>query len=201
MKVMVCLKQVPHQDARLDVNADGTWIDDSNIKFEINSYDTYALEQALQIKDASGGEVVVCSVGPDRASQAIKTALAMGADRAVHVNDSGVEGADSLGLARVLHAVAAGESFDLTLMGLQAEDDNNGQVGPMLARLLEIPCATGVIGFQLADDGRSVRIIDQTRLPHEFVIAELRGLEDAARAISSMQVRGAPLIGGGTRRT
>ena len=66
MKAMVCLKQVPHQDARLEVAADGHWIQDDNIKFEINSYDTYALEEALQIKDADGdSEVVVVSVGPD----------------------------------------------------------------------------------------------------------------------------------------
>ena len=82
MKVMVCLKQVPHQDARLDINADGTWIKEDNIKFEINSYDTYALEEALQIKDgAADTDVVVVSIGPDRVTQALRTALGMGADR------------------------------------------------------------------------------------------------------------------------
>ena len=94
MKVMVCLKQVPHQDARLDVNSDGTWIQDDNIKFEINSYDTYALEEALRIKDAGEAEVVVVSIGPDRVTQALRTALGMGADRAVHVKDPE---ADSVG--------------------------------------------------------------------------------------------------------
>ena len=87
MKVMVCLKQVPHQDARLDVNADGTWIQEDNIKFEINSYDTYAVEEALRLKDAGDAEVVVVSIGPDRVTQALRTALGMGADRAIHVND------------------------------------------------------------------------------------------------------------------
>ena len=77
MKVMVCLKQVPHQDARLDVNADGTWIQEDNIKFEINSYDTYAVEEALRLKDAGDAEVVVVSIGPDRVTQALRTALGM----------------------------------------------------------------------------------------------------------------------------
>src|SRR5215475_5307284 len=82
MKIMVCLKQVPHQDARLDINGDGSWIKEDNIKFEINSYDTYALEEALRIKDASTAEVVVVSIGPERVTQALRTALGMGADRA-----------------------------------------------------------------------------------------------------------------------
>ena len=89
MKVMVCLKQVPHQDARLDILDDGSWIQESNIKFEINSYDTYALEEALQIKDADGDtEVVGVSIGPDRVTQALRPALGMGADRAIPIDDA-----------------------------------------------------------------------------------------------------------------
>ncbi|MCG8588441.1 MAG: electron transfer flavoprotein subunit beta, partial [Proteobacteria bacterium] len=109
MKVMVCLKQVPHQDARLDVRADGTWIQEDNIKFEINSYDTYALEEALRIKDAGEAEVVVVSIGPDRVTQALRTALGMGADRAVHVKDDATEGSDALAMAKILAAVAKDE--------------------------------------------------------------------------------------------
>ena len=87
MKILVCLKQVPHQDARLDVRPDGGWIQEDNIKFEINSYDTYALEEALRVKDATQAEVVVVSIGPERVTQALRTALGMGADRAIHVKD------------------------------------------------------------------------------------------------------------------
>src|SRR5210317_1596389 len=105
MKILVCLKQVPHQDARLDVNADGTWIQEDNIKFEINSYDTYAVEEALRLKDAGDTEVVVVSIGPDRVTQALRTALGMGADRAIHVNDPAAFEADSLGTAKILAAI------------------------------------------------------------------------------------------------
>ena len=97
MKILVALKQVPHQDARLDVNGDGTWVKEDGIKFEINSYDTYALEEALRIKDAGEAEVVVASIGPDRVTQALRTALGMGADRAVHVKDDATDGSDALG--------------------------------------------------------------------------------------------------------
>ena len=110
MKVMVCLKQVPHQDARLDVNGDGTWIQEDNIKFEINSYDTYAVEEALKLKDAgSADEVIVVSIGPDRVTQALRTALGMGADRAIHVNDDAAAGTDALATAKILAAVAKEE--------------------------------------------------------------------------------------------
>ena len=146
MKVMVCLKQVPHQDARLDVNSDGTWIQEDNIKFEINGYDTYALEEALQIKDADKeAEVVVVSIGPDRVTQALRTALGMGADRAVHVKDPATDGSDSLGIAKILAAIAKEESPDIIFTGFMTDDRNFSAVPPMLAELADMPSATGVV--------------------------------------------------------
>jgi len=145
VKILVCLKQVPHQDARLDVRPDGAWIQEESIKFEINSYDTYALEEALRAKDASACEVVVASVGPERVTQALRTALGMGADRAVHVKDAAADGSDALGVAKLLAAVAKAESADLVLTGLMSDDSNAASVGPMLAELLGLPSATGVM--------------------------------------------------------
>jgi len=156
MKVMVCLKQVPHQDARLDISADGTWIKQDSIKFEINSYDTYALEEALRLKDAGGAEVVVVSIGPDRVTQALRTALGMGADRAVHVKDDALDGSDALGLAKVLAAVAKQENPDVVFCGLMADDDNFSAVPPMLAELLGVPSATGVVSTNNTDAGMTV---------------------------------------------
>jgi electron transfer flavoprotein beta subunit len=157
MKVMVCLKQVPHQDAKLDVNANGTWIQEDNIKFEINSYDTYALEEALRIKDAdSATEVVVVSVGPDRVTQALRTALGMGADRAVHVNDAAAKTTDSLGLAKILAAVAKAESPDIVFTGLMTDDGNWSAVPPMLAELIDVPSATGVVSTEGANGSLKV---------------------------------------------
>ena len=83
-------------------NGDGTWIKEDGIKFEINSYDTFALEEALRIKDDGEAEVVVASIGPDRVTQALRTALGMGADRAVHVNDDATNGSDALGIAKTI---------------------------------------------------------------------------------------------------
>jgi electron transfer flavoprotein beta subunit len=153
---MVCLKQVPHQDARLDVKADGSWIQEDNIKFEINSYDTYAVEEALRLKDkmAAGGgaEVVVVSIGPDRVTQALRTALGMGADRAIHVNDPAAIGADALGTAKILAAIAKAENADIIFAGFMADDGNGASIPPMVAELLDIPSATGVLAMNTDGD-------------------------------------------------
>ncbi|MEE9608925.1 MAG: electron transfer flavoprotein subunit beta/FixA family protein [Myxococcota bacterium] len=145
MKIMVCLKQVPHQDARLEIRSDGTWIQEDSIKFEINSYDTYALEEALRVKDAGEADVLVVSIGPDRVSQALRTALGMGADRAVHVKDPEAEGSDPLGVAKILAAIAKSESPDLIFMGLMSDDGNFAAVPPMLAELVGIPHTTAAV--------------------------------------------------------
>ncbi len=181
MKVMVCLKQVPHQDARLDVNADGTWIQEDNIKFEINSYDTYAIEEALRLKDAGDAEVVVVSIGPDRVTQALRTALGMGADRAVHVNDDAARGADALGTAKILAAVAKEEAPDIIITGLMAEDDNASAIPPMVAELLGYPSATGVLSTDFANGSVTVEreleggALEVVELPKPALIAMQSG--------------------------
>lgn len=151
MKILVCLKQVPHKDARLELAPDGSWIQDTNIKFEINEYDNYALEEALRIKDAGDAEVAVVSIGPDRVVQSLRTALGMGADRAIHVWDAALEKTDSLGMAKTLGAVAKDENFDLVLMGMMSDDANYGLTGPMFAERLGIPHATGIVKATLSD--------------------------------------------------
>lgn len=145
MKIMVCIKQVPHQDARLDVNSSGDWIQEDNIKFEINQYDQHALEAALAIKDAGEADVIVVSIGPDRVTQALRTGLGMGADRAVHINDDEALSSDSLGIAKVLAAVAKEENPDMVFLGLMADDGNYAAVGPMLAELMGVAHTTTAV--------------------------------------------------------
>jgi electron transfer flavoprotein beta subunit len=146
MKILVCLKQVPHKDARLEVRADGAWIKEDGIKFEINDYDTYALELALRLKDKDAStEVVVATIGPERTTQALRNALGMGADRAIQISDDALSGADSLGTAKALAAAARDGSFDLVVTGLMSDDANHALTGPMLAELLGMPSATAVV--------------------------------------------------------
>jgi electron transfer flavoprotein beta subunit len=188
MKILVCLKQVPHQDARLDVRADGAWIQEDNIKFEINSYDTYALEEALRVKDKGDTEVVVASIGPDRVTQALRTALGMGADRAVHVKDPAADGSDALGVAKTLAAVAKAESPDLVLMGLMSDDGNAASVPPMVAQLLDVPSATGVMSVEYQNgsvrverelEGGALEVVD---LPRPCVLAVQTGINQVRYA-------------------
>ena len=188
MKILVTLKQVPHQDARLDIDGDGTWIKEDGIKFEINSYDTFALETALQIKDAGEAEVVVASIGPDRVTQALRTALGMGADRAVHIKDPEADGSDALGVARLLAAVAKEEGADLVLMGLMSDDGNASAVPPMLAELMGIPHATAVVkmdsegsGYRVEREleGGALEVVD---LPTPCLIAVQSGINQVRYA-------------------
>src|SRR4029078_6547026 len=102
MKIVVAIKQVPARDSLLRVNGDGTWIQDSDLNYEINEPDAYALEEGLQLKEKHGGEVVLLCAGPDRAAQTIREALAKGADRALHIEEEELGNFDPLGAARLL---------------------------------------------------------------------------------------------------
>lgn len=151
MKVVVCLKQVPSRDANLRLNAASTWIQEADIGFEINEPDVYALEEALRLKEKLGGEVIACTLGPARAGQAIKEALAKGADRALHLEDRAFENLDAHGAARVLAAAIGKENPDLVLTGLQSDDFGFAQTGVVLAEMLRLPHSTIVMEIQPED--------------------------------------------------
>ncbi|HJZ69103.1 MAG TPA: electron transfer flavoprotein subunit beta, partial [Blastocatellia bacterium] len=105
MNIVVCLKQVPKKDSILRIAADQKWIDERDISYEMSEADAYALEEALRQKEKQGGEVIVISLGPERARQSIKEALAKGADRAIHLRDAAFDSATDG--AAVAHALAA----------------------------------------------------------------------------------------------
>jgi electron transfer flavoprotein beta subunit len=138
--MIVCVKQVPAKDAPLAIA--GNWIKESDIGFEMNEPDSYALEEALRLKEKHGGEVTALSLGPERVKQTIKEALAKGADRGIHISDDNFAQLDPLGSAKVLAAAIAREKCDLVLTGLQSDDHGFGQTGVLLAALLNLPHAT-----------------------------------------------------------
>ena len=140
MNIIVCVKQVPAKDAPLAIA--GNWIKESDIGFEMNEPDSYALEEALRLKEKHGGEVIALSLGPERVKQTIKEALAKGADRGIHISDDNFTQLDPLGSATVLAAAIAREKFDLVLTGLQSDDHGFGQTGVLLAARLNLPHAT-----------------------------------------------------------
>src|SRR5450755_2439008 len=119
MKIIVSIKQVPVRDSQLRIEAGGRWIQENDLSFEINEPDAYALEEALQLKEKHGGEVIALCLGPARASQTIREALAKGADRAIHIEEENLASFDTLGIAKLLAKSAGAEQADLILTGLQ----------------------------------------------------------------------------------
>ena len=149
MKIAVCIKQVPAKDAPLHIAEGGAWIRETDIGFEMNEPDSYALEEALRLKEKHGGEVVAVSMGPERVKQTIKEALAKGAERGIHVSDDKFWQLDPLASAQSLAAALQKENFDLVLTGLQSDDHGFGQTGVLLAELLGRPHATIIMSIEV----------------------------------------------------
>jgi electron transfer flavoprotein beta subunit len=137
--VVVLIKQVPATESLIDIAPDGISINTADIKYVISPYDEIAVEEAIRIKEAVGGTVTAVSVGPDKAQEAIRTALAMGVDKGILINDPATRGMDGLGVAKVLAAVVKTISFDLIIAGQRAVDDDNFLVGTAVAEYLGIP--------------------------------------------------------------
>ncbi len=157
MKIAVCIKQVVTRELQLRVDEAGTWIRDQDASYEMNEPDAYALEEALRLKEANGGEVIVCSVGPARVSQVIREALARGADRAIHVEDDDAASADAFAVADALASALREEACDLVLTGLQSDDQGFAQTGVVLAERLGVPHATIIMEVVVSDLGLRVK--------------------------------------------
>lgn len=157
MKIAVLLKQVPDTETKIRVKADGSGIETDGIKYIVSSYDEYAIEEALKTKEKAGGEVVVLSLGPARCIESIRTALAMGADRGIHIDDTGLV-MDSFVTARILANAAKNENFDLILCGKQAIDDDAAQVPQLVAEFLNLPQVMVIEKFELREDKKGAVI-------------------------------------------
>ncbi len=157
MNTVVCLKQVPDTESQIKIAPDGRSIVTDNIKWVMNPYDEYAVEEALRLKEKFGGEVTIIAVGPKRVTESIRTALAMGADRGILVDDPAVAGTDPLSTARVLKVAINDLDYDIILCGKQGVDADYGLVGSSLAELLGIPQISVVVKLEVSADGSSVR--------------------------------------------
>jgi len=155
MKIIVSVKQVPARDSVLRVNGSGKWLEESDLSYEMNEPDAYALEEALQLKEKLGGEVVVLCAGPERALQTVREALAKGADRAIYIQSQD-DSLDALRTAKLLSKAITPESPDLILTGLQSDDLGYGQTGVIVAELLGFAHAT--IVMEVAPEGKTVRV-------------------------------------------
>jgi electron transfer flavoprotein beta subunit len=177
VKTIVCIKQVPAKDAPLSIA--GNWIKESDIGFEMNEPDSYALEEALRLKEKHGGEVVAISMGPERVKQTIKEALAKGADRGIHISDDQFAQLDPLSSARMLGEALRKENADLILTGLQSDDHGFGQTGVLVATLLDLPHATIIMQIEVQEK--------KMRLKRELEAGWFQHIECPLPAVLSIQ--------------
>lgn len=208
MKIGVFLKQVPASDTRVRIDNPSAGISTADVKWEINAYDEFALEEALKLRDAgTATEVIVFTLGPADAEQRIRDALARGADRAVRLEDASFAGSDSLGVARILAAAAKSEGVELILAGKQAIDDDNGQVPAMVAELLGWAQALVVDKLEISG-GRfkawrvsSGGVRDVLEGPLPAVISATKGLNEpryaSLKGIMAAKKKGLTVVGAG----
>jgi electron transfer flavoprotein beta subunit len=183
VNIVACVKQVPDTEAQIRVKPDGSGIDEGGIKWVMNPYDEYGVEEALRLKEKQGGDVTIVSVGPARAMETIRTALAMGAEKGIHISDPALDNADAYTTAAALAAAIKGIPHDIIFCGQRAIDDDSGQVGSILAELLGIPSATLIT--KLETDGKTAKatrpiegaqLVIETSLP--CVITAQKGLNE-----------------------
>ncbi len=163
MKILVAIKQVPDTATQVKISgSDPKAIDTAGITWIVSPYDEFAIEEALRIKEKQGqGEVVAVSLGPDRVKEALRSALAMGCDRAIHLNDPAWANADTLLTAQALAAVVKQEAPQLVLCGRQAIDDDMSAVTAQLAEVLGWPCVSWIMEEAVAADGKTARVARQ----------------------------------------
>jgi len=157
VNIIVCLKQVPDTETQIKIASDGKSIVTDDIKWVINPYDEYGVEEALQIKERLGGEVTVVGLGPKRVTESIRTALAMGADKGILITDEALEGSDQLATAKALAAGIKDLDYQLIFTGQRGVDDDMGVVGAALAEFLNIPNISVVEKVEMAEDGGSLK--------------------------------------------
>ncbi len=181
MNIAVCIKQTPDTEARIQLTEDRRQVDESDINFILNPYDEFAVEEAVKLKETHGGEVTVISLGPDRVTTAMRTALAMGADKALHLKTDHHPN-DPLVTAKALAAVLKEGNYDLIFLGKQAIDDDHNQMPSLLGSLLDLPAVTVVIKLEI--DGQKAVAEREVDGGHEIVEFNLPAIIGAQRGLN-----------------
>ncbi|HHC25383.1 MAG TPA: electron transfer flavoprotein beta subunit/FixA family protein, partial [Desulfobacterales bacterium] len=152
MEILVCVKRVPDtSENEIEINKDGTDIERDDLVYSVNEWDNYAVEEAIQIRDKVGGSVTVVTVGDDESEEVLRREMAMGADKGILLSDDAFNGSDGRGIAAILKAEVEKGNYDVIFTGALA-DDGAGQVGGMLAAMLDYPYASLVNKIDATDD-------------------------------------------------
>jgi len=174
LKVIVCIRRVPDTSTRVKIASSGKSVDTSDVEFVINPYEEYALEQGVLLKEKYGGEVTVLTLGPEKSTQIIVKALALGATKAIHLKSENFPD-EPTAVARSIASELKAVEFDVLLFGKKGVDDDSQQVGQIVAELLGIPCVTQVVKLDFSE-GRAVAhreveggfLVVETTLPAAF---------------------------------
>jgi electron transfer flavoprotein beta subunit len=182
VKIAVCIKQVPDTETKIKIRDDKKWIREEDINFILNPYDEIAVEEALRLKETHAGEVTIISLGPDRVTTAIRSALAMGADKAIHLQ-SVKNPIDPLVIAGYLSQVLREGNYDLILTGKQAIDDDFAQIPSLLAEMLNLPAITVVTKLELKElevtaERQIEGGVEKVRCSLPAIISAQRGLNE-----------------------
>jgi electron transfer flavoprotein beta subunit len=194
VNIIVCLKQVPDTESQIKVGSDGKSIVTDDIKWVMNPYDEFGVEEALQLKAKFGGEVTVVGLGPKRVTETIRTALAMGADKGVLINDDALVGSDSLATAKALAAVIKDLDGDLIFTGQRGIDEDNGTVGAGIAEFLGIPQLSLITNVDVAEDGKSVKVTRPVEGQALIIESELPALITAQKGLNEPRYASLPGI-------
>jgi len=158
VNIIACVKQVPDTETQIRIAPDGKSIVTEGIKWVVNPYDEFGIEEALRTKEKFGGQVTVIGLGPKRVTEALRTALAMGADKAILISDDALEGSDSLTVAKALAAVIKDMEYDIIFTGQRGIDDDMAMVNVALAELLGIPHISLALKLEFSDDQKSIKV-------------------------------------------
>jgi electron transfer flavoprotein beta subunit len=195
MEIICCLKQVPDTEAEIRPTANNAEINYEGVKFVINVYDEYALEEALKVKEKVGaGAVTIVTLGPERAVESIRTGLAMGADKAVHLDDAAFLGADAYATAKALAKAIKGMSYDLIFCGMRAIDDDSFQAGHIIAEILGLPSVMGIVKFELSADKKSATVHRQVEGGTEVLEVSLPAVFGATKGLNEPRYPSLPGI-------
>jgi electron transfer flavoprotein beta subunit len=208
VEIIVCIKRVPDlSEAEIEIGRDGVSLVDDDLDYDVNEWDNFAIEAAVQLKEEHGGRVTAMTVGDEESEDVLRRALAMGADEAVHLVDDAFDGSDALGTATILQRAIADRPYDLILTGAISGDEARGHVGPMLAALLDIPMVA--LATELSVDGGTATIRHEveggleriTRMVLPALVTAQTGLNEpryvsirGIRKVSGMEI---PALGAG----
>jgi electron transfer flavoprotein beta subunit len=191
VKIAVCIKRVPDMDVRFRIGTDNVSVDEAGLKFDINDFDAWAVEAALQLRDKNAGsDVTVISLGPDVVQETIRKALSMGADRGIQLKADKIP-FDGLAIATALAEELKTGRYDLILFGKMSPDSSNGVVGPMSAELLGLPCVTAISSLEIADSkGKAKRELEGAQEIVEFPLPAVLTVDEGLNTARLPSLKG-----------